>query len=42
MFDVSSDDRVLRRILGRRYFPRIFERNAKILGGDEAEEGGIS
>ena len=39
LFDGISGDRVLRRILGRRKFPHLFERNAEMLGVDQAEEG---
>ena len=42
MFGGGSGDRVLRMITWRGSFSQILERNAKILVGDEAEEGKIT
>ena len=37
----NCGDRVLRRIVGKRIFPQIHERNSKNLRGDMNEEGKI-
>ena len=38
MFGGRRGDRFLQRIMGRRIFTHIHERNPKSLGGDESEE----